>query len=108
RLPVPEVYHSADTLLLMEFIEGEGELDAGAQEHAAELLANLHSVRGEAFGLERDTVIGGLHQPNPASEKWIPFFREQRLLYMGHEAAKVGRLPMTVLGRLEKFTAQLD
>ena len=35
RLPVPEVYHSADTLLLMEFIEGESELDAGAQEHAA-------------------------------------------------------------------------
>jgi fructosamine-3-kinase len=108
QLPVPEVYHSADTLLLMEFIEGESELDAGAQEHAAELLAGLHGVRGQAFGLERDTVIGGLHQPNPAYEKWIPFFCEQRLLYMGHEAARVGRLPVTILTRLEQFAAQLE
>ncbi len=108
RLPVPEVYHSADTLLLMEFIEGESELDAGTQEHAAELLADLHGVRGQAFGLERDTVIGGLHQPNPMYEKWIPFFREQRLLYMAHEAARVGRLPVSVLGRVERFAEQLD
>jgi fructosamine-3-kinase len=108
RLPVPEVYHSADTLLLMEFIEGESELDAAAQEHAAELLADLHGVRREAFGFERDTVIGGLHQPNPTCEKWIPFFREQRLLYMGYEAARVGRLSVSVLGRLERFAEQLE
>jgi fructosamine-3-kinase len=108
RLPVPEVYHSADTLLLMEFIEGDSELDAGAQEHAAELLADLHGVRGQAFGLERDTVIGGLHQPNLAYEKWIPFFCEQRLLYMGHEAARAGRLPVSVLARLEILASQLE
>lgn len=108
QLPVPEVYHSADTLLLMEYIEGESELEAGAQEHAAELLAALHSVRGQAFGLERDTLIGGLHQPNPSYERWIPFFREQRLLYMAHEAARVGRLPSAVLTRLERFAEQLD
>jgi fructosamine-3-kinase len=108
RLPVPEVYHSSDTLLLMEFIEGESELDAGAQERAAELLADLHGVRGESFGFERDTLIGGLHQPNPAYEQWIPLFREQRLLYMAHEAARVGRLPVSVLERIEHFAEQLD
>lgn len=108
RLPVPEVYHSADALLLMEYIEGESELDAGAQEHAAELLADLHNVRGESFGLERDTLIGGLPQPNKTSEKWIPYFREQRLLYMAHEAAGVGRLPMALLGRVERFAEQLE
>lgn len=108
QLPVPEVYHSADTLLLMEYIEGESELDAGEQEHAAELLAELHSIRGQAFGLERDTLIGGLHQPNPSYKRWIPFFREQRLLYMAHEAARVGRLPAPVLARLERFAGQLD
>lgn len=108
RLPVPEVYHSADTLLLMEYIDGESEPDAAAQEHAAELLADLHGVRGQAFGLERDTLIGGLHQPNPTYEKWIPFFGEQRLLYMGHEAARVGRLPVVVLSRLERMAGQLE
>lgn len=108
RLPVPEVYHSADTLLLMEYIEGESELDAGAQEHAAELLADLHNVRGKSFGLERNTLIGGLHQPNPTYDQWIPYFREQRLLFMAHEAARVGRLPISVLERVERFAEQLD
>ncbi|MBI1280351.1 MAG: phosphotransferase [Anaerolineaceae bacterium] len=108
QLPVPEVYHSADTLLLMEYIEGESELDFETQEHAAELLADLHHVRGQVFGLERDTVIGGLHQPNKPYEKWIAFFGEQRLLYMAHEAARAGRLPIAVLGRLERFAEQLE
>ncbi|MCA0456477.1 MAG: fructosamine kinase family protein [Chloroflexi bacterium] len=108
QLPVPEVYHSVDTLLLMEYIEGESELDAGAQEHAAELLAALHTVRGQAFGLERDTVIGGVHQPNKQHDQWIPFFREQRLLYAAHEAARVGRLPAAVLARVEKLAGQLE
>jgi fructosamine-3-kinase len=108
RLPVPEVYHSADTLLLMEYIEGQSELDFGAQEHAAELVADLHNVRGQTFGLERDTLIGGLHQPNKPYEQWIPFFREQRLLYMAHEAARVGRLPVSMLQRVERFAEQLE
>ncbi len=108
RLPVPEVYHSADTLLLMEYIEGDSELDAGAQEHAAELVADLHNVRGKSFGLERNTLIGGLHQPNPTYDQWIPYFREQRLLFMAHEAARVGRLPVHVLERVERFAGQLD
>ncbi len=108
RLPVPEVYYSADTLLLMEYIEGESEFDAGAQEHAAELLADLHNVKGQAFGFEHDTLIGGLHQPNKPSNQWIPFFREQRLLYMAHEAARVGRLPVAVLGRVARFAQQLE
>lgn len=108
QLPVPEVYHSADTLLLMEYIEGESELDARAQEHAAELLADLHHVRGQTFGLERDTLIGGLHQPNKTYKQWIPYFREQRLLYAAHEAAKVGRLPAAILERVERFSKQLE
>lgn len=107
RLPVPEVYHSADTLLLMEYIEGDSELDAAAQEHAAELLADLHNVRGASFGLERNTLIGGLPQPNPTYDYWIPYFREQRLLFMAHEAARVGRLPTSVLERVERLAEHL-
>ncbi|MEZ4669140.1 MAG: fructosamine kinase family protein [Anaerolineae bacterium] len=107
-LPVPEVYHSSDTLLLMEFIEGTSDLDDKAEEHAAELLADLHSIRGEAFGLERDTLIGGLPQPNRQTDRWIPYFREQRLLYMGREAERVGCLPSSMVSRLETFAERLD
>jgi fructosamine-3-kinase len=108
RLPVPEVFHSSSTLLVMAFIEGNSSLSAKAEQHAAELLADLHSIRGAAFGLEGDTLIGGLHQPNPLTDSWIAFFRDQRLLYMAREAARTGRLPAALLKRLETFSAHLD
>jgi fructosamine-3-kinase len=108
RLPVPRVVHESDTLLLMEYIEGSSQLDDAAQRHAADLLAALHTIRAPQFGLERDTLIGGLHQPNPPTDSWLAFFRDQRLLYMGGEAARSGRLPSALLSRLERFAAQLD
>lgn len=107
-LPVPQVLHSADALLVMTFIEGSSLLDDRAQAHAAELLAALHDVRGAAYGLERDTLIGGLHQPNSPSAAWIPFFREQRLLYMGREALRARQLAPEIFARLERFCARLE
>jgi aminoglycoside phosphotransferase len=33
-LPVPEVYHGSETLLLMEFVEGSSRFSEGAERHA--------------------------------------------------------------------------
>ena len=48
----------------------------------AELIAALHATPRHWFGYERDTLIGPLPQPNPKSDRWMPFFRDQRLLAM--------------------------
>ena len=63
-LPVPRVHHADDMLLLVTLLPSDGALDAAAEADAAGHLAALHSVTGHAFGLERDTLIGGLDQPN--------------------------------------------
>lgn len=107
-LPVPEVYGSEPGLLLMEYLVGDSHFDGRSQVHAAELLSALHGVRGAAFGLERSTLIGGLHQPNKSHEGWIDFFRDERLLYMAREAAREGRLDGGLLGRFERFAADLE
>ena len=107
-LPVPHVFHADNNLLLMSFIESGGTLDGSAQEHAAELLADLHGVTAPRFGLERDTLIGGLAQPNQQAYSWRDFFRQQRLLYMGGEARRAGRLPGGIFKRLEKFAGKLE
>lgn len=107
-LPVPEVFHSVGGLLLMEFLPGSSRFTSGAQRHAAELLAALHNISAPAFGLEKDTLIGGLHQPNPWTDSWLDFFREHRLLTIAQEGVRAGRLPAAVLSRLEKFCGQLD
>ncbi|MBE2223214.1 MAG: fructosamine kinase family protein [Anaerolineae bacterium] len=108
ELPVPEVLHVADDLLLMRFLPGNSHFGAVAQAHAAELLAGLHGVSAEKFGLERDTLIGGLPQPNPQNDSWLDFFREARLLYMGQEGVRTNRLPEHVFKRLAAFADHLD
>lgn len=108
RLPVPEVYHSSETLLLMEFVEGDSNLTPEAEAHAADLLVELHSIRADKYGFEYDTLIGGLHQPNTPSRSWLEFFRDHRLLYMAHEAYRARRLPADMLARVERFASQIE
>ncbi|MFW5940426.1 MAG: fructosamine kinase family protein [Chloroflexota bacterium] len=107
NLPVPQVYLAEPDLLVMEFLPGDSRFSAGAQEHAAELLAALHDVSSDRFGLERSTLIGGLHQPNPWYDTWITFFVEKRLLYMAREAEMSGRLPAAVRRRVERLVVNL-
>lgn len=107
-LPVPAVIAATDDLLVIEFIETSGRLDARAEAHAADLVAALHAIRGPAFGLERDTLIGPLPQPNPEGDDWIAFFRDHRLLVMADRAADSGRLPSAVRQRIGSLAADLD
>lgn len=107
-LPVPEVYHASGELLLMEYVEGSGGRSPAVERDAAELVASLHGVTAPEFGHERDTLIGGLHQPNPHTASWVEFFREQRLLYMAREAHNAGRLPDEDLRRIDRLAGSLD
>jgi len=102
-VPVPEVIHAAPDLLVMSWIETSGPLTGNAQEHAADLLAALHGIPADAYGHERDTLIGPLHQPNPRTGSWVAFFRDQRLLYMGREAFEHGALRRETYGLLMDF-----
>jgi fructosamine-3-kinase len=106
-LPVPEVLHAADSLLLMEYIPGESLFDSQAERHAADLLHALHAISSPHYGFEQDTLIGGLRQPNTASLSWVDFFRHHRLLYMAMEGMRTGRLPQTVYRRLESLSEHL-
>jgi len=107
-LPVPAVLHAADDLLLLEHVATAGRLERGAEAHAAELLAALHDITAPAFGLERDTVIATLPQPNPWTESWLEFFRDRRLLHLGRIALDRGRLPVATFGQLERLCGRLD
>ncbi len=107
-IPVPTVVHAAPNLLLMDYIEHSRGIGDAAQEHAADLLAALHGITADAYGHERDTLIGPLGQPNPWTESWVEFLRDQRLLPMGRRALDAARLPAETFGRLERFCATLE
>ena len=107
-LPVPRVFHGSETLLLMEFVGGASRFPAEAERHAAELLAALHGTSADAYGHERDTLIGSLEQPNPWTESWVEFFRDRRLIHFARVACEAGRLPATDLERVERLAERLE
>jgi fructosamine-3-kinase len=107
--PVPAVRHCAAGLLLLEHLDGRPDhLTAPAQAHLGAIVAELHDIPGPWFGFERDTVIGGLPQPNPPGEDWRRFFRDQRLLAMARAAHDARRLPAALLARIETLAGRLD
>lgn len=107
-LPVPEVFHAAPGLLVMEYIAGESQFSAESEAHAAELLAALHAVRAEQFGFGQPTLIGALHQPNTWHGSWIDFFRGERLLYMSEEALREGKMPQAMFRRIKTLSDHLE
>lgn len=107
-LPVPEVLHAEPTLLIMAYVPGDNRITDAVQANAADLLAALHNVTATGFGFEYDTLVGGLHQPNPQSEFWIDFFRDHRLLYMADTAYQSGRLPLKVRKRIDGLAERLE
>jgi len=83
-------------------------MGASAEIHAAELLADLHGITAANYGFDRDTLIGGLAQPNGWMPSWREFFRERRLLYMAREAHNAGQLPAPLLARVETLAGRLE
>jgi len=108
ELPVPRVHHAEPDLLVMDFIDNDGGgITPSVERHAAELIAALHATKRERFGYARDTLIGPLLQPNPESDKWVPFFRDQRLLFMARRAHDEGALPASMFTRIDKLAERV-
>ena len=108
NLPVPEVYHEEAELLLMAFIDGVTEWDSASLTQLGHLLATCHNIGADCYGLERDTLIGPLRQPNPQSDSWIEFYRSHRLNYMTGVAWESGHLPSQLRVRLAAFSDKVD
>jgi protein-ribulosamine 3-kinase len=81
RAPKPVCHGTSEgaAWLVLEYLE------LGGRGRGAELgqqLAKMHGKTATRFGWKRDNTIGSTPQPNPWTESWIDFFRDQRL---GHQ-----------------------
>ncbi len=118
-LPVPEVFHRDDDLLVLEYVEGDSEISPAVERDAARLVAALHGERpaerdgpnGDAtgrYGFPRDTLTGPYRQPNPWTDSWVAFFRDRRLDYFAGKAHEEGLLAPPLAERLDALAADLD
>jgi fructosamine-3-kinase len=109
ELPVPHVHYADAELLVMDFIETDGGgITESVERHAGELIAQLHATPRERFGYARDTLIGPLPQSNPQEERWVPFFRDHRLLHMAERANAEGSLPAPLMRRIEQLAGRIE
>ncbi|WP_114090811.1 fructosamine kinase family protein [Thalassospira profundimaris] len=103
----PGVLYGDDHLLVMEYIKADGQAGSSGAQDLAQKLAAQHDITQPDVGLEFDTLIGGLHQPNPPCANWLEFFRDQRLLFMAQCASDSGKLPSHLRQRIDKLSARL-
>ena len=107
-LPVPAVYHATDDLLLIEYVEGTSEITPAVERDLADHLVRLHDVSADAFGFPRDTLDGPLRQPNPWTDSWVDFYRDQRLDPATDGAREHGPLTGDLADRLASVSDDLD
>lgn len=85
--------------------------DTPSQEELGRSLAAMHRTTQDRFGWHSDNFIGTTPQPNPPSDAWITFLRDQRLGHMltlatsaGHRFRNADRL----LDHLDAFFSGSD
>ena len=108
---VPEVIASGDdgnfSFIILEYLDSAVKTknfwaDFGHQ------LAALHRHTSVQFGLDHDNYIGSLKQYNDVQDRWVDFFREQRLMVQMEMAARTGLLPAHIKKGFEALFRKLD
>lgn len=102
-LRVPEVLHATIDLLVMEFVPGDSTVTPAVERDLAERLAALHATDADRFGFPFDTLTGAFRQPNPWTDDWATFFRDQRLRYPAKRAREESVLPADLTERLAEL-----
>lgn len=72
-----------------------------------QVLARIHSVKGDRFGLETHCYWGSLLQDNSPLEDWPEFFWKRRLAPRLKGAVDSGNLPLDLVPEVEKLKGRL-
>lgn len=111
NLPVPDVLFQTKGLLVISYMphRGIGDAEATARD-VAQHIAALHKVAPKSkapfYGFEKDTYIGPLPQHNEPADNWCDFFTSHRLLAMAGSATRTGKMPSSLMQRVEALAAR--
>jgi fructosamine-3-kinase len=93
--------NEAASWLVLEYIE-LGSAGDNSMRELGRQLARMHRATSAQFGWDRDNTIGATPQRNTPNPDWLAFWREHRLGYQLHLAARNGHG-----GRLQQRGARL-
>lgn len=105
-LPVCTGIAAGRAYLVLEFLELD-RASQSAQERLGYQLAALHRVTQKQFGWHRANTIGSTPQSNRYADRWVDFFRHERLGPQFTLAERHGR-HHSLLNKGERLRADLD
>jgi len=77
--PTPRVVAASDRVLAMEYVEHGGGSTPEGERGLAEMVARIHSERGERCGYNAPTVIGRVRFERGWNDDWASYYAESRL-----------------------------
>lgn len=105
--PVPGVEYVSDALLVLTDVPGDGVVTPAVERAVARHLAALHDVTADRFGFPFDSLSGPYRKPNPWTESWVAFYRDQRLLPLASATRDECRLSPPTFDRIRALAADL-
>ena len=114
RLVVPNVVAHRDPapgapgFLITELLDASGPEVPGFDDELGAGLAELHRATRDTFGFDGDNYIGTTTQPNPATSRWVDFYRDQRLRHQVRTARNNGQLSARDVATCERLGERLD
>lgn len=107
-LPVPGVEYASDPLLVLADVPGDGAVTPAVERSVARHLAALHDATADQYGFPFDSLSGPYRKPNPWTDSWVRFYREQRLLPLARATRDECRLSPSVFDRIRALAGDLD
>lgn len=110
RVTVPEIIGLVETesgtVMLQEAVQTV-ERGPHQWQQIGQTLAQIHQIKGEHFGFDRQGYFGPLYQDNRPLDDWVDFFAERRLLPRLMSAIDAGHLPSGLIRQIEKLISRL-
>lgn len=70
-------------------------------------LAQIHTIKGNQFGLDTHNYFGPLYQDNRPMQDWATFLVERRIFPRFMGAINAGHMPMDVIHQVEKLIPRI-
>ena len=104
----PEIKAFNDNILIIDYIKNDDSFSKNSRDSFLNAVIKLHSIQSKQFGLNFDTQIGGMMQPNNQNVNWCNFFSENRINYIFELISNSNPMPSEINFKIEKLLKKIN
>ena len=104
----PEIKAFNENILIIDYIKNDDSFSKNSRESFLNAVIKIHSIKSKQFGLNFDTQIGGMMQPNNQNSNWCNFFSENRINYIFELISNSNPMPSEINFKIEKLLKKIN